>query len=124
MATVFTQNKGTVVIKLLMIASAVGLSSPTSPAGKRHAYVHAIPFNHMKLRAPILKTLTDASPGRCGVQCLHEEQCRSFNYHQATKSCQLLSDYLCSDLNEIIKASGYRYYDVDKDKKAEVRTAQ
>ena len=123
MATVFKQNKGTVVIKLLMIASAVGLSSPTPTAGKRHAYIHAIPFNHMKLRAPILKSLTNASPVRCGVQCLHEEQCHSFNYHQATKSCQLLSDYLCSDHNELIEAGGYRYYDVDKDKEAEVRTA-
>ena len=124
MATVSTQNRGTTVFKLLAIASVMGCTSPTLSVGKRHAYIHAIPFSHMKLNAPILTSLTNASPRQCGLQCLHLQQCQSFNYHWATQSCQLLDDHLCSDMSELVYAGNYRYYDVEKGGTAEVRTTR
>ena len=104
---------------VVVLGSSPSLADPT--AGKRHAYIHAIPFKHMKLAAPVLTSLTDASPRQCGLRCLHLAECQSVNYRWAARSCDLLGDYLCSDLSELVYAGGYRHYDVEKNGVVEVR---
>ncbi|KAL8605154.1 hypothetical protein ACOMHN_031095 [Nucella lapillus] len=91
-----------------------------SPDSQRHVYIGAIPFKHMRLDAPVLTSLENTSRRQCGLKCLQEPRCESFNYHVTNRTCELLSDYRCSarsasERHDLVIARDFRYYDCERD---------
>ncbi|XP_070190152.1 uncharacterized protein [Littorina saxatilis] len=115
MAPYVTSSIQTCLVKAVTLVVVLSFGhSETVSLGKRHAYISSIPFRNMKLAAPVVTSLPNASLRFCGVECLHNPQCQSFNYRSASRSCDLLGTYLCSGTKDLVYAYGIKYYDVEK----------
>ena len=48
----------------------------------------------------------------CGIKCLNDDNCKSFNYGGG--QCQLMGTALCQGIQQLVSGNGLDYYDVER----------
>ena len=78
--------------------------------GRPHQF-YPSPISDHVLRGKVYRTITTRSHATCAVLCLQEDVCRSFNFCQYERRCELNSAVYTKDKSDLYPSNGCLYFD-------------
>ena len=78
--------------------------------GTQHTFYHG-PIRDHALRGKVYRSATARSEVTCAVFCLQEDACKSFNYCEDDKVCELNSAVFTRDKSDLQPSNGWMYFD-------------
>ena len=78
--------------------------------GRPHQFYPGPIIDHV-LRGKVYRTITTRTHATCAVLCLQEDACRSFNFCQHERRCELNSAVYAKDKSDLHPSNGCVYFD-------------